>query len=229
MLPADLFTAEAEALEALHQALASTSAGRWTVEFRFEGLRLLPLVLRLNQALAAAGLEPRLLFADMGATALARRDAGAAVANIASYGDQQRLQVEGASEGLLLLAGASQAEYEQVEQICAAHRGPVVLLNPNLEDASVGIGSVARQRRRGFLTQWQAAYALLPQSASALRRAWPGEWQLYRLDADGYRFVASFERKPDREQQDEALSAGEGQSLGRNLKALGDLIEGLQN
>ena len=94
MLPADLFTAEAEALEALHQALASTSGGRWTVEFRFEGLRLLPLVLRLNQALAAAGLEPRLLFADMGATALARRDAGDAAANIASFGDQQRLQAE---------------------------------------------------------------------------------------------------------------------------------------
>ena len=77
MLPADLFTAEAEALLALRQAPASTPAGRWTVEFRFEGLRLLPLVLRLNQALAAAGLEPRLLCADMGATALARRDAAA--------------------------------------------------------------------------------------------------------------------------------------------------------
>ena len=229
MLPADLLTAEAEALAALCQALASTPAGRWTVEFRFEGLRLLPLVLRLNQALAAAGLEPRLLFADRGATALARRDAGEAAATIASYGDQERLQAESPSEGLLLLAGASQAEYEQVERICAAHRGPVVLLNPNLEDATVGIGSVARQRRRGFLAQWQAAYALLPQSASALRRAWPGDWQLYRLDADGYRFVTSFERKPDSEQRDQALSGGEGQSLGSNLKALGDLIEGLQN
>jgi hypothetical protein len=229
MLPADLHTAEAEALDALHLALASTAAGRWTVEFRFEGLRLLPVVLRLHGALKAAGLELRLLFADMGATALARRDAGEGAGTIASFGDQQRLQAEGPSEGLLLLAGASQAEYEQVEQICSAHRGPVVLLNPNLEDATIGIGSVARQRRRGFLAQWQAAYALLPQNGSALRRAWPGEWELYRLDPDGYRFVASFERKPDGEQQELALSGGQSPGFGSNLKALGDLIEGLQN
>jgi hypothetical protein len=229
MLPADLLTAEAEALEALLQALASSAAGRWTVEFRFEGLRLLPLVLRLNTSLLAKGVELRLLFADMGATALARRDAGEAMTNIASFGDQSRLQATGTTDGVLLLVGASQAEYGQVEAICAAHGGPVVLLNPNLEDATVGIGSVARQRRRGFLAQWQAAYALLPQSFSALRRAWPGEWELYRLDADGYRFVASYERKPDSEQQELALSGGQSQGLGGNLKALGDLIEGLQN
>ncbi len=229
MLPADLLTAEAEARAALHQALASTPAGRWTVEFRFQGLRLLPVVLRLNGALLAAGMPLRLLFADMGATALARRDAGEAGANIASFGDQERLQAQGPSDGLLLLVGASQAEYGQVERICTAHQGPVVLLNPQLEDATVGIGSVARQRRRGFLAQWQAAYALIPQTTSALRRAWPGDWELYRLDADGYRQVADFERKPDGEQQELALSGGQSQGLGGNLKALGDLIEGLQN
>ena len=229
MLPADLLTAEAEALAAVHQALASTPAGRWTVEFRFEGLRLLPVVLRLNGALQAAGLEPRLLFADMGATALARRDAGEAGGTIASFGDQERLQAQGPSDGLLLLVGASQAEYGQVERICTDHRGSVVLMNPNLEDATVGIGAVARQRRRGFLAQWQAAYALLPQTSSALRRAWPDDWELYRLDADGYRWVGSFERKPDGEQQELALSGGQSPGLGGNLKALGDLIEGLQN
>ena len=233
MLPADLLSAEAEALAALQQALASRSNGRWTVEFRFEGLRLLPLVLRLNGALRKAGQELNLLFADMGATALARRDAGEGATNISSFGDQERRQAEGStdssSNGLLLLVGASQAEYEQVERICGAHVGPVVLLNPNLEDATVGIGSVARQRRRGFLAQWQAAYALIPQSDSALRRAFPGEWELYRLDPDGFRFVVCFERRPDSEQRQQALSGGESQGLGGNLRALGDLIEGLQN
>ena len=237
MLPADLLSAEAEALAALQQALASSANGRWTVEFRFEGLRLLPLVLRLNGALREAGQELNLLFADMGATALARRDAGEGATNISSFGDQERRQAEGLtdsssdsfSNGLLLLVGASQAEYEQVERICGAHVGPVVLLNPNLEDATVGIGSVARQRRRGFLAQWQAAYALIPQSDSALRRAFPGEWELYRLDPDGFRFVVGFERRPDSEQRQQALSGGESQGLGGNLRALGDLIEGLQN
>ena len=48
----------------------------------------------------------------------------------------------------------------------------------------------------------------LPQSGSALRRAFPGPWELYRLDPDGYRAVAEFEQKPDGEQQSEALGEG---------------------
>ena len=41
MLPPDLRTAEAETREALRSALAADPRGRWTVELRFEGLRLL--------------------------------------------------------------------------------------------------------------------------------------------------------------------------------------------
>jgi len=228
MLPADLRSAEQEALVALRSALAAEPRGRWTVELRFEGLRLLPVVLRLAQALAAGDLAPRLLFADMGATALARRDGADLAESIASFGDQRRLQAAGPTEGLLLLVGASQAEYEQVEALCADHRGAVVLVNPTLEDATVGIGSVARQRRRGFLATWQAAYALIPQVDRALRRAHPDPWELYRLDADGFRAVGTWEQKPDAEQQELGLSGGAAPGMGANLRSLNALIEGLQ-
>ncbi|MFM7360922.1 MAG: DUF1995 family protein [Cyanobium sp.] len=228
MLPPDLRTAEAEASDALQQALSSSSAGRWTVELRFEGLRLLPVALRLFASLLPLAPSGRLLLPDAGAAALARRDGPELAASIASFGDQIRLQGEQGSDGLLLLVAPSQAEYEQVEQLCSAHRGPVVLLNPVLEDAAIGIGSVARQRRRGFLAEWRAAYALIPLESSALRRAFPHPWQLYRLDADGFRVVASFEQKPDAEQQAQALSGGAEPGLGENLRSLGQLIEGLQ-
>jgi hypothetical protein len=227
MLPPDLQSAEAQALDAIRAALAAGSGGRWTVELRFEGLRVLPVALRLASDLAQDSVPLRLLCADMGATALARRDAPGLAERIASFGDQLRLQSESPSEGVLLLLGASQAEYEQVEQVCGNHRGPVVLINSALEDAAVGIGSVARQRRRGFLSQWEAAYALIPMAESALRRAYPASWELYRLDPDGYRLAAEFDRRPDGEQQAEALGSEAG--LGGNLRALGDLIEGLQN
>lgn len=227
MLPADLHCAEVQALDAIRAALAAGSGGRWTIDLRFEGLRLLPLALRLTASLVQDGRPLRLLCADMGATALARRDAPELAARIASFGDQMRAQAQGASEGDLLLLGASQAEYDQVEQLCGDHRGTVLLLNPALEDAAIGIGSVARQRRRGFLAQWDSAYALVPQADSALRRAYPEPWQLFRLDPDGYRFVADFERRPDGEAQAAALGGEPG--LAGNLKALGDLIEGLQN
>lgn len=225
MLPPDLFSAEAQMREAVVAALADGNAGRWTVELRFEGLRLLPVALRLLQNLVADGGEVGLLCADMGATALARRDAPELAARIASFGDQIRRQAAGPSEGALLLLGAGQADYDQVQTLCADHRGPVVLLNAALEDAAVGIGSVARQRRRGFLSQWQAAYALIPQEGSALRRAFPGDWELFRLDADGYRLASTFERRPDGEQQATAL----GSPAASGLQALEELLEGLQN
>jgi len=228
MLPPDLLSAEAQALAAIRAALAAGTAGRWTVELRFEGLRLLPLALRLMGALVAEAVPLRLLCADMGTTALARRDAPQLADGIASFGDQIRRRSAGPSDGCLLLLGASQAEYEQVEQLCSDHRGPVLLLNPALEDTAVGIGSVARQRRRGFLSQWDAAYALIPQADSALRRAYPSAWELYRLDPDGYRLAATFERRPDAEQRSQALGDSEA-GLAGNLRALGDLIEGLQN
>jgi hypothetical protein len=228
MLPPDLRTAETEACSALRQALASDRNGRWTVELRFEGLRLLPLALRLFDALRSEGSGDSLLLPDAGGAALARRDAPELAGSIASFGDQVRRQGEKGSDGLLLLVAPSQAEYAQVEQLCSAHRGAVVLLNPALEDAAIGIGSVARQRRRGFLAGWRSAYALLPQVDRALRRAYPQPWELYRLDADGFRAVATFEQKPDAEQQAQALSGGAEPGLGDNLRSLGQLIEGLQ-
>jgi hypothetical protein len=228
MLPADLQAAEAQALAALRSALGADPAGRWTMELRFEGLRLLPVVLRLARALQEER-ELGLLFADAGAAALARRDGADLAPRIASFADQRRVQAAAPSDGLLLLVGASQAEYEEVERLCGDHRGAVVLINAVLEDGAVGIGSVARQRRRGFLSTWQAAYALIPQAAGVLRRAHPGDWELYRLDPDGYRLAAHFERKPDGEQQQEALGEASAAGIGGSLRALDQLLEGLQN
>lgn len=237
MLPPDLRSAEAETLTAVRSALAAEPRGRWTVEWRFEGLRLLAPALRLaGDLLTEAGRGGRLLFADEGAAALARRESEILAPRIASYGDERRRQGddggvsggEGDGESLLLLVAPSQAEYDLVEALCGAHRGAVLLLNPNLEDAAVGIGSVARQRRKGFLSTWQTAYALLPDADSALRRAHPGEWELYRLDPDGYRLVRSFERRPDGESRAEALAGGGGGGLAGQLRGLNDLLEGLQ-
>ena len=243
MLPPDLRSAEAETLTAVRSALAAEPRGRWTVEWRFEGLRLLAPALRLaGDLLTETGRGGRLLFADEGAAALARRESEILAPRIASFGDERRRQGEAGGEGdnggegssqaggegLLLLVAPSQAEYDLVEALCAAHRGAVLLLNPNLEDAAVGIGSVARQRRKGFLSTWQTAYALLPDAESALRRAHPGEWELYRLDPDGYRLVRSFERRPDGESRAEALAGTGGVGLAGQLRGLNDLLEGLQ-
>lgn len=208
MLPADLRTAEAEALAAVQAALGAEARGLWTVELRFEGLRIAPVALRLLAALTPQRPDLRLLFPDAGATALAKRDAPDQAAQISGIGDLLRLQqADGGSEGPLILVAPTPADYDEVERLCAQHRGPVVMINGRLEDAAVGIGTVARERRKGFLSGWQSAYALIPTGDGALRRAYPDDWQLYRLDPDGYRYVTRFDSKPDGEQQLEALEA----------------------
>ena len=230
VLPADLRTAEAEALAALQQALSAEPTGRWTVELRFEGLKVQPLAQRLLAALGENG-DPRLLFADAGATALAQRDRPELAPRQASLGDQKRLQQsqEAPTGGLLILVAPAQADYEQVEAICSAHGGPIVLLNGSLEEAAIGIGAVARERRKGFLSNWQSAYSLIPLDGGALKRAFPQPWFLYRRDADGHRFVAEFELRPDSEQQAEALADGAAPGVGRSLQAMDRFLEGLRS
>ena len=89
--------------------------------------------------------------------------------------------------------------------------------------------ALARQRRKGFLSGWQSAYALIPTGDGALKRACPGAWELYRRDPDGFRFVSQFDHKPDAEEQALALAGGAGLGLGGNLKVMDAFIEGLRN
>lgn len=201
MLPADLRTAEAELLTAVAAALAKGGRSRWTAELRFEGLRILPVALRLTAALQPRFTDIQLVCPDAGATALAKRDAPDLAPAITSLGDVQRLQqADGGSDGVLLMAAPTPADYDAVERVCGQHRGAVVLLNGRLEDAAVGIGTVARERRKGFLADWQSAYALIPTADGALRHAYPNDWCFYRRDPDGYRSLCSFSSKPDTEQ-----------------------------
>ncbi|MFM7229985.1 MAG: DUF1995 family protein [Cyanobacteriota bacterium] len=225
-LPADLASAEQELVPALASALAADGAGRWTVELRFEGLRLAPVALRLQTALTEGGRCCRLLFADAGATALAQRDAPTLADRCHSLADWQRRPPAGATDDLLLLVAPGPPDYEAVKTIAGAHAGALVLLNGRLEDAGVGIGSVARDRRRGFLAVWRSAYALQPLLGAALAHAHPGPWRLYRLDPDGYRPLATFEERPTAEDVDGAL-LGPQEGVRQGLRGLERLVNDL--
>jgi hypothetical protein len=232
VLPPDLRSAEAQALAALQAAIRSDPTGRWTAELRFEGLKILPLALRLAAGLVEGGLDLRLLFPDAGATALAKRDAPALAPRIASLSDHLRSQAApgDATTGLpLLLVAPGLSDYEQVEGVNKGQGGPLLMLNGALEDAAVGIGSVARQRRRGFLATWNCAYSLIPLADAALVRSFPEPWTLFRRDADGYRAVARFEQKPDAEQQALALRPDQAPSVADGLQALDRFLGSLSN
>jgi len=226
MLPADLRSAEAQTLAALLAALQSRKSGRWSIEWRFEGLRLLAPVLRLLSDLTQQGVPTLLLFSDAGGAALARRDAPDLAERIVDY---RQLEQRENSDGVLLAVAPTAADYEAFERLCERHSGSVVMVNGRLEDAAVGIGSVARERRRGFVATWTSAYALIPLDGGALRQATPGPWELYRSDVDGYRAVATFEQRPDGETIAGTLSGDAGSGVAGTLRAVDALIEGLRN
>ena len=226
VLPADLSEAEQRTFVALSEVLGSKRRGRWQVTWKFEGLRLLGPSIRLSQALKDSGIGLLLAWPDAGAAALAKRD-GPELADCCV--DLNQLQRDPAWSGrgdLLLIVGAQPSDYETVEAICSQWFEPVVLLNSRLEDAAVGIGSVARQRRKGFMSTWQSAFHLEPFLQGALMQEHQQQWELFRMDPDGYRWVKQFDARPDQEKIDEALaSAGDGlrQTLGAMDRFIDDL------
>ena len=225
-LPADLLTAEADLLDALKAALASGKGARWGATLRFENLRLLPVALRLFQALRMWDDSCRLLWPDAGAAALARRDAPEHADFILDF---NQWSAGGDSDGLVLAVGPQPSDYEQFMAICQDHGGSVVMLNGRLEDAAVGIGSVARERRRGFVSSWQQADWLQPLEGGALMRRFPDDWTLYRLDPDGYRHLSSMENRPDPEQISALLAGEDPDSLKQQLGSVDRFIDGLRS
>ena len=226
VLPADLLEAEQRTFDALTETLDSQRRGRWQVTWRFEGLRLLGPALRLANSLRDSGRSLLLAWPDAGAAALAKRD-GQELADCCVDLMQLQRDPAWAQRGdLLLIVGAQPSDYETVEAICTQWMEPVVLINSRLEDAAVGIGGVARSRRRGFMSTWKSAYHLEPFLEGALMQERLKEWDLFRLDPDGHRWVKRFEERPDQEQIDEALAGsadGLKQTLGAMDRFIGDL------
>jgi hypothetical protein len=227
-LPADLVEAEAMTLASLNQALSDRQQRRWTVTWRFEGLRLLNPALRLAQVLQAEGHDVVLGWPDAGSAALAQRESPELASHCLALKDLM-LSSDPELKGRLLLAiGPQPSDYDLVEQICNGWEGPVVLLNGKLEDAGVGIGSVARGRRKGFLSIWRSAFHLEPLAEGALLQTEQEMWHLFQADPDGYRFLATMPSKPDAEAIAMALN-GEDDSLGRQLGAVDRFIEDLRS
>ncbi|WP_413440029.1 DUF1995 family protein [Synechococcus sp. MIT S1220] len=228
-LPSDLAAAEQAMHASLLAALDSGDGSRWGAALKFENLRLLPVALRLARALMAGERPVTVLWPDAGAAALARRDASDLADCILDFRQWMRRSAEEPSDELLLAVMPTPADYEEFLGICEAHHGQVAMLNGRLEDAAVGIGSVARERRRGFVSSWKQAYWLEPLDGGALMRCFPADWRIYRSDPDGYRQVAVFESRPDPDTIATSLAGEAGDGLKQQLNQVDRFIDGLRN
>ncbi|NES20989.1 MAG: DUF1995 family protein [Symploca sp. SIO3E6] len=156
----------------------------------------------------------KVLFADTGAAALARRDWGEVPFQVTDVGTSRSPvdnKIEPEDKAFLIVAPSS-VEVNQVEKLCnLAQERPCVLLNPQLEDISiVGIGVAARQLRERFLSTIESCYYLRPLDGAALLYSYPGLWQVWLETEDEYQLIAEQPQKPVGEAIEQILAQARG-------------------
>jgi len=100
---------------------------------------------------------------------------------------------------LLLVCSPQPYDIEMFEQVCSHTNSSIIMINGKLEDPIVGIGSVGREMRKRFAEKWRVLYYVQPLSMGALLKRFPNDWELFKLNPNGYSFVKSFDKRPDDE------------------------------
>ncbi len=232
-LPNSLDEAVDAAIVATQAALAA-GYSRLQVELRFAELNPLPLARRFTGAFADLNREDgrsglKVLFADAGTAALARRDWEGASFDMRGI-NEGRTKIEPEDRAFLLVAPTA-VEVGTAEQLAlAAAERPFVLFNPQLEDVGrVGIGYAGRQLRQRFLGTFEPCYVVQPLADDVvLLRCYPEPWQVWQRAPEGdYRMVAEQPLKPSSDDLNRIFQTATGgrseglfASMGRFLRAL---------
>ncbi len=211
-LPQDLDEAIAQSRTATQAAL-DDGHSRLQVELVFPEIDLQAISIA---ELFAADFEARygdrfkILFPDAGAAALAKHRWGEKPYEIRGI-SELKAQIQPDEQAFLMIAPSS-VEVGPVEKFCEeAGDRPVVMVNPRLEDvATIGIGYAGRQLRERFLSTLLSCYYLRPFEGGALRRCYPGPWEVWLETETGYEKVAEESQKPVGDALDQIIGRVQG-------------------
>ena len=197
-LPSDLREAESNVYESIQSYFSSNSEQSFlSINLKFEGLRINPIIFRLSNKLTEIKLDNILLWADAGGAALAKRDNPELANKIFTFKDF--INSTDSLNSVLLVCSPQPYDIEMFEQVCSYAKSNVIMINGKLEDPIVGIGSVGREMRKRFAKKWNVLYFVQPLSMGALLKRYPNDWELFKLNNNGYSFVKSFSNRPDDE------------------------------
>ena len=197
-LPSDLKEAEDNLFQSLKSFFSVNSQKSFlSINLKFEGLRLAPIIFRLSNKLIELKKNNILLWADAGGAALAKRDYPELSDKIFTF--KEYLNSSVSKNCILLVCSPQPYDIEMFEQVCSHTNSTVIMINGKLEDPIVGIGSVGREMRKRFAEKWKVLYFIQPLSMGALLKRFPNDWQLFKLNPNGYSFVKSFDNRPDDE------------------------------
>ena len=134
---------------------------------------------------------------NSGGAALAKRDNPELATKIFTF--KEFINSTDLSNSILLVCSPQPYDIEMFEQVCSHAKSNVIMINGKLEDPIVGIGSVGREMRKRFAKKWKVLYFVQPLSMGALLKRYPNDWELFKLNNNGYSFVKSFINRPDDE------------------------------
>ncbi|MBN3899434.1 MAG: DUF1995 family protein [Nostoc sp. NOS(2021)] len=216
-LPNSLEDAIAQSRVAVQAALAD-GCTRLQVEFLFPELKFMPVAEQFLPVFTEYDSRLKIFFADAGAAALARRNWADSPFQILDIGTgraaslQTKIQPE---DEIFLFIAPTSVEVPQLEKLCEVIGDrPLVLLNPRLEDSgTVGIGYTARKIRDRFISTIESVYYLRPiDDQSALRRCYPGQWEVWLETGGEYQRIAELPTKPSGDDLDLILLKGQPQT-----------------
>jgi len=197
-LPSNLKEAESYLYEAIDSYFINNSQKSFlSINLKFEGLRINPIISRLSRKLTHSKYNNILLWANAGGAALAKRDNPELSNKIFTF--KEFLNSSDLLNSVLLVCSPQPYDIEMFEQVCSHTNSTVIMINGKLEDPIVGIGSVGREMRKRFAEKWKILYFVQPLSMGALQKKFPDNWQLFKLNPNGYSFVKSFDNRPDDE------------------------------
>ena len=197
-LPSDLKEAESNLYESIQSYFLSNSEQSFlSINLKFEGLRINPIIFRLSNNLTEIKYDNILLWADAGGAALAKRDNPELANKIFTF--KEFINSSESLDSVLLVCSPQPYDIEIFEQVCSHTKSNVIMINGKLEDPIVGIGSVGREMRKRFAKKWKVLYFVQPLSMGALLKRFPNDWELFKLNTNGYSFVKSFSDRPDDE------------------------------
>ena len=144
-LPSDLNEAETNVYESIQCYLSGKSDQSFlSINLKFEGLRLNPIIFRLSNKLTEIQYDNILLWADAGGAALAKRDNPELSNKIYTF--KEFINSSDLINSVLLVSSPQPYDIELFEQVCSHANSTVIMVNGKLEDPIVGIGSVGREK-----------------------------------------------------------------------------------
>ncbi len=203
-LPKDLNDCERSLFYSLKNFFESKTSNRVQANILFEGLKLQPIIYRLLNNLKSIGIDSIITFSDYGNSALAKRDYPEIREQIYTFKELVELNYN--QDNTLVIACSPQPyEFDDFETLCNSINSRILMINGKLEETSIGVGSVGRERRIRFIKSWDYAYLLQPFRKGALLYEFSKKWMLFSYGIDGYRFISSYDIKPDKEEIDQRL------------------------